>query len=162
MTQFYDHTQKALVRYSTYALILLALMVSACQKQEDSIEPNFTSIWEKKLSTSCANCHQPGGNAYLANVLVDFRDKNATYNWLLSAQVQGMTGSSDCWSVRIITPGSPEQSYLIGILSSSYNKNNFAGKNGCQPITDHIESQYASSKEQEAILNWIQNGSQFN
>jgi len=161
MTKPSFRPKSPLARLATCALFLTVLLFTACQKQE-SIEPTFSSIWEHRLSKSCANCHQPGAQADQANVHIDFRDKLAAYNGLLASYVKGLTGSTTCNSVKLVTGGFPEQSYLVGILVSAYNKNNFAGQIGCQPINDHIEGQYASPAEQEAILNWILSGAPYN
>lgn len=160
MAQNRIRAQKKLAPFSFISLVLLALVFSACQKPEDDIQPNFSSIWDKKLSKSCANCHQPGGSAWEDyNIKVDFRDKASTYSWLVSDKV---VSNPNCTSIKIVTPWIPEQSYLAGLLISAYNKNNFGGQLGCKPDVEHIESLYASEKEQQAILTWIKEGAQNN
>ena len=144
------------------ALTIIAFAIG-CQKKEDE-GTTFSTIYAQTLgkTSGCANCHAPGGSGTNQGAQLDFSTQALAYSTLTSKKVTGSSKSSTCGTVNIVTAGSPSNSYLAGAVVGSHNVNNFAGVSDCQPITDHINGNYASASEQEAIISWIQSGAKNN
>lgn len=132
--------------------------LSGCSPATSEESANFASIYNTVLSGTCLNCHFPGGSAWQAGVTLDLSNMDNAYNDLLNRAVQNVSNPSQCMNVRRVQPGSPTTSFLMGVLFSDYNRNNFANVSGCQPSVAHLSYVSLSSAEKGNLATWINNG----
>ncbi len=148
-------SSRSLLHCASWAM----LAVTGCsQLQSDS---TFTAIYKNTIegSAECISCHSPTGSATaLDGVQLDFSTQSQAYLTLTSKKVNGATARGTCGSVSIVSSGSPESSYLMGILFSDYGTNDFAGVSGCLPVTTHYSILNLTSSEKTAISQWISEG----
>lgn len=143
------------------SLVLAALLLPGCgKKDEESYTPGtFTAVYNQTLKTACIECHVPSGAATVdSHVDLDFSSASAAYTSLTTQYATGDSTPASCTTVKVVDPGYPQNSYLAGVLLSSYNTNDFAGKTGCQPYTAHLIDQHLSADEQSSLISWIQGG----
>lgn len=139
-------------------LIGILFSLSGCSPATSEESANFTSIYNTVLSGTCVNCHFPGGSAWQSGVTLDLSNMDNAYNDLLNRAVQNVSNPSQCMNVRRVQPGSPTTSFLMGVLFSDYNRNNFANVSGCQPSVAHLSYVNLSSTEKGNLATWINNG----
>lgn len=144
------------------ALFLIAIVVARCggdKKTSTSIQPTFTSIYSTILSQACIQCHVPSGVPYGSGVLLDFTSKTTAYTTLTTKVASGPTSGAACTTnnISIISAGSPSNSFLMGVLFTSYWGTNFAGV-GCTPYNAHLSDQALGSAEKAALEQWITSG----
>jgi hypothetical protein len=120
---------------------------------------SFSGVYQVLSSNNCVSCHSPGGAAHdISGVELDLSSQASAYQALTSASVSGVSSSGICAGVRIVAPGNPASSYLLGVLFSSYNTSDFGGVSGCQPYSGHLQDTNLTQAEQASLTTWIQNG----
>jgi hypothetical protein len=139
--------------------LAIALLLSACGKSTESTSGTFTQVYTNTLSRACIECHKPGTAATDQDgVTLNFSTQATAFSTLLESTVRGASSTGTCGSVKIVTAGSVENSYLAGVLFTDYHKDNFAGVSGCTPYAVHLQNQNLSASEKTTILDWIRNG----
>lgn len=158
------------------ALLALAVLeLSACSRSnhqpssneqmlfgEDELSSTkFSSIYGTTLSAACVECHNPSGMATVNyNVQLNFMNQAAAYTSLMESSVNGATSAGTCGPVKIVVPGQPQNSYLIGTLIPRYANGNFGGVGGCTPYAGHYTIINLSSSQQAGLIGWVQDGAQ--
>lgn len=176
-------TSAKAVRGVGAALLVLAILeLSACSRshhppttsESESAEEllfvddelnstKFASVYGAVLSTACVECHNPSGMATVNyNVQLNFMNKAAAYTSLMESSVNGATSTGTCGPVRIVVPGQPQNSYLIGTLIQRYASGNFGGVAGCTPYAGHYTIINLTSTQQTGLIGWVQDGAQNN
>jgi hypothetical protein len=119
----------------------------------------FSWIYARILSSACVECHNPSGMATVNyHVQLNFADRSAAYATLLVGTVNGVTSTGTCAPLRIVKPGSPRVSYLLGTLIQSYSSPNFGGIENCTPYAGHFSISHLSSEQKAALIGWVQSG----
>ncbi len=119
----------------------------------------FSWIYARILSTACVECHNPSGMATVNyHVQLNFADRSAAYTTLLVSTVNGVTSTGTCAPLRVVVPGSPKISYLLGTLIQSYSSGNFGGVDNCTPYAGHYSTIHLSNEQKSALVGWIQSG----
>lgn len=131
------------------------LLMSGCGKQIESTSNSFQQVYDASFSTTCMNCHTPGGSS---GTTVDFTNADTAYNSLVSQNVQSPSNPSTCGGVKRVAPGDATNSYLMGVLFAQDNRNNFGGSTNCQPPTSHLSQVSLSDSERSNIQSWINSG----
>ncbi|MBX3017566.1 MAG: hypothetical protein KF767_06745 [Bdellovibrionaceae bacterium] len=134
----------------------LTLFLAGCAQQTDSNANSFTQVYNASFSVTCMNCHAGAGSSSGTNL--DFTSADAAYAGLINVAVQIPSNPSKCGGVRRVVPGDATNSYLLGVLFSEDNHNNFAGSNGCQPPTAHLSLVNLSAAERSSLQAWINAG----
>ena len=146
-----------------FAAIILLILPSCDSNKTTSnkdIQNTFSSIYINVLSKNCVACHEPQGSATLnSQTTIDFSSKNLSYQSLVNGTSVGFSAniSGQCNNVPLVSPHTPNDSYLLATLSSNYNHSNFY-KNGCSPYSPNAHAATISSDEFSALVSWIQNG----
>lgn len=139
--------------------VVVLFLAQGCQKLDEPASGTFSYVYQKTLSTACIECHVPSGAAtQLYGVQLDFTLQATAYQTLTSSMVSGQSSVGACSSVRIVASGSPQTSFLAGVLFTDYFTTNFAGVAGCTPYSAHLNDQNLSDAEKASIISWIQNG----
>lgn len=151
----------AVLAFATAALLF---QVGCAPAKSDEGDPavtdsTFTGIYNASFSVTCVNCHSPGASAYVDGVNIDFSTKSNARSDLQSRTVASPASPNSCPQVRIVVANDVANSYLMGVLFSQYNKNNFGGVNGCQPpYNSHLNHVNLSAQERVNIAAWISAG----
>lgn len=129
------------------------------QFADDLGSSNFSSVYASTLSTACVECHNPSGMATVNyNVQLNFMNKTAAFTSLTESSVNGATSAGTCGPVKIVVPGQPANSYLIGTLIQRYANGNFGGVGGCTPYAGHYSIINLTSSQQTGLVGWVQDG----
>ncbi len=120
----------------------------------------FSYVYNKSLKTACIECHVPDADQKGAKL--DFTSQDTAYQSLLGNTVLGINSVGQCGALRIVEPGRPSSSYLLGMNVPSYRVDNFGDVTGCTPLNTHLTPPYLSDEEQNSIVSWIQSGAQNN
>lgn len=132
------------------------LFMAGCAQQTDSNANSFQQVYDASFSVTCMNCHSGAGSSSGTNL--DFTSADAAFAGLINVAVQIPSNPSKCGGVRRVVPGDATNSYLMGVLFSEDNRNNFAGSSGCQPPTTHLSLVNLSAAERSSIMAWINSG----
>lgn len=132
------------------------LVMSGCAKTaEESTATTFTEVYNASFSVTCVNCHTPGGSS---NTTLDFSSADTAYATLVGVAVSGPSSISTCGGVKRVAAGDATNSYLMGMLFTQDNRNNFGGSTNCQPPTNHRNFSNLSDAERTSIAAWINAG----
>lgn len=119
----------------------------------------FTVVYKRTLAVACVECHNPSGMATVNyNVQLNFADRAAAYTTLLASTVNGVTSTGICGPVRIVNPGNPKLSYLLGTLIQNYGVPDFGGVPNCVPYSGHFQMLNLSAEQKANLVSWIQGG----
>lgn len=136
---------------------VLATLPGCSPSPAGSTATTFTEVYNASFSVTCVNCHNPGHADY-ADTGLDFTNGDTAYNTMVNVLVSGPANPTTCGTVRRVNPGSAATSYLLGVLFSQDNTNNFAGVTNCRPPNAHIGYSNLSQAERTSIIAWINNG----
>ncbi len=146
---------------SAVVIIVAGTVLLSCSKAPDGATSALTGTYDSlytnvfNVSTKCKNCHQPGGSS---GVTLDFTNASNGYYDLITRGLEIPSNPSQCATVKRVSAGFPANSYLMGVLFSDYNANNFAGVSGCQPNVAHLSQVSMSASEKQALIDWITAG----
>lgn len=151
-------------------ILILALLGAgslfvSCSNSVDSTTGTVTGTWSSLYanvfsdSTTCKDCHRGAGSSSGITNL-DFSSSSTSYNQLVNVIVSNPSSPASCNTIRRVDPNQPTKSFLMGLLFSDYNTNNFGGQSGCQPATTHysVHNVILSSTVKQAIIDWINAG----
>lgn len=132
-------------------LVVIGVLLAQCSPNTTTpVDPTFTSLYNNFFYPTCVNCHRSGGSGPTFKV----DDMVTAYN-SLNEYAQGI-GSSGCSNLKLVQPKSPQQSFVMLILSQDYTVN------GCSPYSEHHTNlsitQAFTSDVQQALVQWITNG----
>lgn len=149
---------------SVVVAMVATLTLFGCSKKENEAA-TFTQVYEVFSNTgNCVNCHSGSGQAraFPYNSQLDLSSRSLAYSGLTSLLVTS-ANTTGCSSVRLVTSGNSNASYLAGILLSSYTRSSFAGVSTCTPAySAHSGYMNLSQVDQEKISRWIDDGAKDN
>lgn len=140
------------------AAVGILAVLPQCGTKTSAPSGTFTAVYTNTLSTACGSCHVPGGAGTTDGTTLDFTTQTTAYSTLLNSVVSGGSSKNTCPNIKIVVPGSPSTSYLVGTLITSYGGTAFetATGTGCSPYAGH--SVNLSADEETSLTAWIQNG----
>ena len=130
-----------------------ALLLNSCASKDDSPPSgSFRSVYQIANSSNCQLCHQAGGAAYgsgAGQTTLDISSASAYYSGLSSLN----STQTGCTGVRLVQPGAPATSMLIGMVASSQ-----FSSGGCTPASHSATVANLSADEASSIKAWIAKG----
>jgi hypothetical protein len=149
-------SRQRIFQFSAVSILAVTMVfLVSCSKPDDSSQ--FTAVYQTLNSNNCIGCHSSTGAATAAGVQLDFSSQALAYATLTTKTVTGTSSSGICAGVPIIVAGNASSSYLVAVLIASAAHTNFY-KSGCTPYNGHLSDTNISPADQQAIMNWIQNG----
>ncbi len=137
------------------------LIFTRCGSSPDP-EPasgTFSNVYKTFQKKGCTECHTPGGAGFTAGSQLNLSSQATAYTSLTTLNVTATASVGTCGTVKLVSSGQPNQSYLTAVLLDSYNTSNFGGVTGCSPFNGHLTSSYTySDAEKTSLVDWITNG----
>ncbi len=152
--------RKSFSIYSTS--LLFPFLISACGQVDGLMEAQpgtFSHVYNTVLS-DCLQCHNGENPSDFSEL--DFSTKEKAYS-SLQGSVSGPLASGNCAGVKLITEGSPTNSYFAAVLLTEFAVNSgIAGDADCVPYANHLQDQNLTESERNSIKDWITAGASNN
>ena len=152
--------------FSLFLALFMAIILVNCggdkdESTDDTVQPTFSSLYNKVFVSACVSCHAPGESAYDTDgVIIDFRTAAQAYTDLTTRSSTG-PGSGVCNGTAYIAADAAD-SYLAAVVVEDVATSFNVG--GCTtPLATHYNGLTSlSAAEINALSQWINNGAQNN
>jgi len=142
--------------------IMLILLFTGCAKDEEKVEPTFSSLWDN-VFFGCGSCHSGSDTEGLQNG-PDLSSKAGFYTNLLGKNATDdypfWVLASGCYSFPLIEAGNPNNSIVAAALIKSVSLNliNTGGCDTAYSVHETNGSAITNSDTAAALIKWIEDG----